>query len=235
MSDLDVIGGFVTEINVTSPTGARELQQQFGVDAAELLLQAIGARLESGRDPPHAVNPALAQRRPTLRGLAGLREGRAPVRERLMTMLFLAGIAHGIVILGLSFGAGGQAGGAAPGMEVLLVSNDLPEARRNDRATYLAQRTQIGSGNTRTLPTGSPEAHAAAGPQSLLGGLEQWAAATEVNGDERTVATQAPQPVIVWFGQAGQRAAATAAGAQARCRQCAAPRARRRPGIGAAR
>ncbi len=139
-----------------------------------------------------------------------MREGRAPVRERLMTMLFLAGIAHGIVILGLSFGAGGRAGGTAPGMEVLLVSNDLPEARRNDRATYLAQRTQIGSGNTRTLPTGSPEAHAAPGSQSLLGGLEQWAAATEVNGDERTVATQAPQPVIVWFGQAGQRAAATA-------------------------
>jgi periplasmic protein TonB len=127
-----------------------------------------------------------------------------------MTMLFLAGIAHGIVILGLSFGAGGKAGGAAPGMEVLLVSNDLPEARRNDRASYLAQRTQIGSGNTRTLPTGSPEAHASAAPESLLGGLEQWASATEVNGDERTVATQAPQPTIVWFGQAGQRAAATA-------------------------
>ena len=32
---LDVIGGFVTEINVTSPTGVRELQQQFGVDAAD--------------------------------------------------------------------------------------------------------------------------------------------------------------------------------------------------------
>ncbi len=46
---LDVIGGFVTEINVTSPTGARELQQQFGVDAADLLFQAIGARLSQGR------------------------------------------------------------------------------------------------------------------------------------------------------------------------------------------
>jgi len=38
---LDVIGGYVTEINVTSPTGVRELQDQAGVDAAELLLQAI--------------------------------------------------------------------------------------------------------------------------------------------------------------------------------------------------
>ena len=46
---LDVIGGFVTEINVTSPTGVRELQQQFGVDAADLLMQAIAKRLAQRR------------------------------------------------------------------------------------------------------------------------------------------------------------------------------------------
>ena len=46
---LDVIGGFVTEINVTSPTGARELQQQFGANAAELLLEAIDRRLKQAR------------------------------------------------------------------------------------------------------------------------------------------------------------------------------------------
>ena len=33
-SGLDVIGGFVTEINVTSPTGIRELDKQFGLDIA---------------------------------------------------------------------------------------------------------------------------------------------------------------------------------------------------------
>ncbi|MBU2760734.1 glutathione synthase [Acidithiobacillus sulfurivorans] len=42
---LDVIGGFVTEINVTSPTGAREIRRFFAVDAAELLWQ----RLEQGQ------------------------------------------------------------------------------------------------------------------------------------------------------------------------------------------
>ncbi len=41
---LDVIGGFVTEINVTSPTGAREIARQFGVDASELLMDAIARR-----------------------------------------------------------------------------------------------------------------------------------------------------------------------------------------------
>ena len=42
---LDVIGGFVTEINVTSPTGIRELDKQFGLDIAGQLLDAIARRL----------------------------------------------------------------------------------------------------------------------------------------------------------------------------------------------
>lgn len=41
---LDVIGGYVTEINVTSPTGIRELDAQFGLDIAGLLMDAIAAR-----------------------------------------------------------------------------------------------------------------------------------------------------------------------------------------------
>jgi glutathione synthase len=42
---LDVIGGFVTEINVTSPTGIRELDKQFHTDIGDLLLQAIERRM----------------------------------------------------------------------------------------------------------------------------------------------------------------------------------------------
>jgi glutathione synthase len=42
---LDVIGGFVTEINVTSPTGIRELDKQFGTDIGAQLIQAIEQRL----------------------------------------------------------------------------------------------------------------------------------------------------------------------------------------------
>lgn len=41
---LDVIGGYLTEINVTSPTGVREIQRFSGIDAADLLWQ----RLERG-------------------------------------------------------------------------------------------------------------------------------------------------------------------------------------------
>ncbi len=42
---LDVIGGFVTEINVTSPTGIRELEKQFKLDIAGRLIDSILARL----------------------------------------------------------------------------------------------------------------------------------------------------------------------------------------------
>jgi periplasmic protein TonB len=78
-----------------------------------------------------------------------LRAGKAPVWERLLTMLFLAGLLHGLVILGLTFNAAASDKDSAPGLEVLLVSDEVPEADQNPTATYLAQRTQTGSGNTR--------------------------------------------------------------------------------------
>jgi glutathione synthase len=45
---LDVIGGYVTEINVTSPTGVRELDKQFGTEIAGLLMDAIAKRIADG-------------------------------------------------------------------------------------------------------------------------------------------------------------------------------------------
>jgi glutathione synthase len=42
---LDVIGDFLTEINVTSPTCIRELDAQFGLNIAGMLFDAIEARL----------------------------------------------------------------------------------------------------------------------------------------------------------------------------------------------
>jgi len=38
---LDVIGGYVTEINVTSPTGIRELEKQFGLDIGGQFIDAV--------------------------------------------------------------------------------------------------------------------------------------------------------------------------------------------------
>ena len=42
---IDVIGDYVTEINVTSPTGIREIDRQCGTDIAALLMAAIARRL----------------------------------------------------------------------------------------------------------------------------------------------------------------------------------------------
>jgi len=42
---IDVIGGFVTEINVTSPTGIRELDKQFGLNIGDMVIAAIERRL----------------------------------------------------------------------------------------------------------------------------------------------------------------------------------------------
>ncbi|MBV6422928.1 MAG: hypothetical protein NAOJABEB_00715 [Steroidobacteraceae bacterium] len=74
-----------------------------------------------------------------------VKEGVAPVRDRLVTTAFLAALLHGVIILGITFSATG--GGTAPGLKVLLVSDEVPEADRNDDAAYLAQRTQLGSGS----------------------------------------------------------------------------------------
>ena len=44
---LDVIGDYLTEINVTSPTGIRELDRQFGIDIAAMLIAAIDRKLSA--------------------------------------------------------------------------------------------------------------------------------------------------------------------------------------------
>src|SRR5262245_57499939 len=94
--------------------------------------------------------------------LVQTKEGIAPVKDRLMTTLFLAGLFHGIVILGVSFGVRSLSNAdSLPTLEVLLVSNGLPESPENPDADYLSQRTQQGAGNT-------AESRRAESPQSSL-------------------------------------------------------------------
>jgi glutathione synthase len=47
---IDVIGGFLTEINVTSPTGIQEIARLDGTDIAPMIWDAIEARLASRTD-----------------------------------------------------------------------------------------------------------------------------------------------------------------------------------------
>ena len=88
-------------------------------------------------------------------------EGRL-VRDRLTAMLVLAALLYGLIIFGVSFtGPGRGSGEVSRGLEVLLVPDELPEAKRNDTATYIAERTQLGSGNTQErLPAQLPSERA---------------------------------------------------------------------------
>ena len=45
---IDVIGDYLTEVNVTSPTGIRELDAQFDLNIAGLMFDAVEKRLREG-------------------------------------------------------------------------------------------------------------------------------------------------------------------------------------------
>src|ERR1700719_3730097 len=135
-----------------------------------------------------------------------LREGKAPVWDRLLTMLFLAGLLHGLVILGLTFSASAGGRGSAPGLEVLLVSDELPEADKNPSATYLAQRTQLGSGNTRDAV--APHNRSSSAPKARHEGTPEGDSLTSSgeragSQDERILTTVAWNTDVHYLADAG--------------------------------
>ena len=69
-------------------------------------------------------------------------------RDRLVSMLVLTALFHGLVLLGVSFVPPRPGQLPAQGLEVLLVSDELPATADNDTAVYRAQRSQLGSGNS---------------------------------------------------------------------------------------
>ncbi|MGH8299381.1 MAG: energy transducer TonB [Steroidobacteraceae bacterium] len=147
-----------------------------------------------------------------------LREGKAPVWDRLLAMLFLVALLHGVIILGLTFKSPIAGNDSAPGLQVLLVSDEVPAADRNDRATYLAQRTQLGSGNTRqdvtprnaaqapVLPAqqGTPEGNALSAGGPAAGSQDRrvlmtsgWSTVVHYLTDEGSAGNAAEQPMLL--------------------------------------
>jgi periplasmic protein TonB len=122
----------------------------------------------------------------------------------MLTTCFLAALFHGIVILGVTFSShNSDAGGPdAPALEVVLVNDRAPKAANNPNARYVAQRTQIGSGNTlgagpTVIPRSSLVAVDRAGTPGGDGLSSLQAAADQ--GDEELVATHAPAVKILYF------------------------------------
>jgi protein TonB len=137
----------------------------------------------------------------------------APARERLVAMLLLAALLHAIVILGLTFvGAGHGAEPDTPQLDVLLVTNEIPEAQANEHAVYLAQRTQAGSGNTsEPLPSTSPASRGApaASAQPAAVGAEPPGGSNRQ--DAPVLASSAPSSEIRYMGATAPALAAAAA------------------------
>jgi protein TonB len=139
------------------------------------------------------------------RGSTGaLAEGRAPVRERLIAMLCLTALLHAILILGLTFTSGIRAGGAdAPQLDVLLVTEEVPEAASNPHAAYLSQRTQTGSGNAEaSARTGSPSSQGQAGAARPTGTPGESDDRAQSAGSQRVLSTTAPSRDIRYFESA---------------------------------
>jgi periplasmic protein TonB len=139
----------------------------------------------------------------TSRALA-VREGVAPVRDRLLVTFFFAALVHALLILGITFSATADEGTRPPGLQVLLVSDELPESKRNDTATYLAQRTQRGSGNTqeRVAPRNRAASLAVPEPEGVANGQAGSPdASSATSSEERVLTSSGWNPRIAYFAE----------------------------------
>jgi protein TonB len=126
------------------------------------------------------------------------------VRERLIAMLCLTALLHAILILGLTFTGTSRGGGEdTPQLDVLLVTDEVPEAASNPTAAYLAQRTQTGSGNAdASQRTGSPAKQGPAWHPPPTDSAGQSADREQASGLARVLSSSAPSPDIRYFESA---------------------------------
>ena len=133
-----------------------------------------------------------------------LKAGLPPANDRMLTTCFLAALVHGIIILGVTFSSqrNEAAEGDGPALEVVLVNDQAPAAAKNPKAAYLAQRSQIGSGNTlkrerALIPRSSLMAANRPGIPDGEGVAAQQAGSDL--GDDKVIATRGPSPKILYF------------------------------------
>ena len=138
--------------------------------------------------------------------------------DRLATAIFIAALAHGLFILGVRFAAPSADHDPLPTLEVLLVPEG-PAEKDNPEASYIAQRSQHGSGTARDRRrTSLPESSA-----SLLenegqadGDTLEPEAATETVGGTQLLARHSPDSRRTISGAETQQAAAATVPLEAR-------------------
>jgi periplasmic protein TonB len=136
-----------------------------------------------------------------------LKAGLPPANDRMLTTCFLAALVHGIIILGVTFtsSSGKEEQGDGPALEVVLVNDQAPSVKSNPNAQYLAQRNQLGSGNTLKRERALiPRSSLMAADRPGIPDGEGEAA--EENGrdigDDEVIATHATATKILYFAAA---------------------------------
>ena len=131
-----------------------------------------------------------------------------PIRDRLVTTLFLAAVVHGMIILGVTFTASRAPAGPAPGLDVQLLTEDARDEPRDREAAYLAQASRVGAGTTteriaaRTPFGPPPEPDSADGRNpDAAPGAAGAAARQASSGDESVLATSARRPTVRYSGE----------------------------------
>jgi len=113
-------------------------------------------------------------------------------QDRLFTTLFLAALLHGVIILGISFGANDQQDVLANTLEVTLVAT--PDETPPEEADYLAQAHQRGAGNIDERVR--PESAQSTLDQLPNPGMEEgWAEETEVASTDGSESPDTLDPV----------------------------------------
>ncbi|MEZ5500587.1 MAG: TonB family protein [Steroidobacteraceae bacterium] len=154
------------------------------------------------------LNPASIVRS----GIA--RHAVASVSDRLASMVFLATLLHGMLIVGVTFSSAGDRGQSAPGLEVLLVTSELPAVPENDSAEYLAQRSQLGSGTAAEESRAQIHAPAApAGGARRSSDARPGEAADVAGSAEQVLATQGQSGDVLYLANISAGSAASAADA----------------------
>ncbi len=124
-------------------------------------------------------------------------------QDRLATMVFLAALLHGLLILGIRFTATAPEERPLPTLEVLLVP-DGAEQEPNEDAGYIAERNQRGAGTGPDVRrTSLPEASASLLEQQ---GLPEGTAAEHSSGAESV----GRSPVLATDSRSSERALAEA-------------------------
>ncbi|HTV96401.1 MAG TPA: TonB family protein [Steroidobacteraceae bacterium] len=136
-----------------------------------------------------------------------LKAGLPPANDRMLTTCFLAALVHGIVILGVTFSSSGNqaAEGDGPALEVVLVNEQAPAVAKNPNAPYLAQRSQLGSGNTLKRERARiPRSSLMSADRPGIPDGEGMAAleAGKDLGDDEVIATRAASTKILYFAAA---------------------------------